>query len=192
MLFDEKIQVIIVGESSVGKTSIMTKYCTGSFTHQHLATAGLDYFTRDEKVESRIIRLKIWDTAGQEQFKSLTRNFYKNSDGAIVVFDVSNRNSFDKVQEWIQSIYDSANENVKLILVGNKIDLKREVSHDEGKKFADSYNLGYFETSAKENIGINEMIKKLLADILSNLKKSTDNFLINEENIKDTFGLCRC
>jgi len=114
--------------------------------------------------------VKIWDTAGQEQFKSLTKNFYKNSHGVVICYDVSNQKSFEKIQEWVNSIADNASTNIKMVLVGNKIDLTREVTKDEGKKLAENYKIPFFETSAKTDEGINECFRKLISDIIHEFK----------------------
>lgn len=191
MKFDEKIQLIIVGESSVGKTSLLYKYTQGVFTNQHLATVGLEYFTKEEKVEDKVIRVKIWDTAGQEQYKSLTRNFYRNSDGVIIVYDVTNKSSFEKVQEWVQSINDNTDKNIKMVLVGNKIDLQREVTTDEGKKLADFYKIPFFETSAKENTGISDFIRKIIADVLETYKPNTESIALDKTG-SNSNSKCKC
>ena len=114
--------------------------------------------------------MKIWDTAGQENFKSMTRNFYRTSNGVVLVYDVSNKSSFEKIQEWIQSIYDNSDEKIKIVLVGNKIDLPREVTTEEGRKLAEYYKIPFYETSAKENIGVREMMRKLITNVLDGFK----------------------
>jgi small GTP-binding protein len=155
----------------------------------------LDYFTKDENFgDNRVVRLKIWDTAGQEQFRSLTKNFFRNSDGAILVYDVNSRSSFEKVQEWMQSVLNNTNDNVKIALVGNKIDLKREVSYEEGKNFADLHKLFFFETSAKENIGIDKMIRTLTSEIIEVKSKiyPDEAFCIEKEKEKYKKYKCNC
>jgi small GTP-binding protein len=177
------------------------RYTQGVFTNQHLATVGLEYFTKEEKIDDKVIRVKIWDTAGkyenfnnfqnigQEQYKSLTRNFYRNSDGVIIVYDVTNKSSFEKVQEWVQSIIDNTDKNIKMILVGNKIDLRREVTTDEGKKLADFYKIPFFETSAKENIGISECVREIIVGVLESYKPKDKIQLENKDEVKSG---CRC
>ncbi len=137
------------------------------------------------------MRVKVWDTAGQEQYKSLTRNFYRNSDGVIIVYDVTNKSSFEKVQEWVQSINDNTERNIKMVLVGNKIDLQREVTTDEGKKIAEYYKIPFFETSAKDNIGIADFIRRLITDVLESNKPVTDNIKIDNTS-GSTSGRCKC
>lgn len=133
-------------------------------------------------MNDKLVRVKIWDTAGQEQYKSLTKNFYRNSDGVIIVFDVSERSTFEKVQEWIQSIedYTSNERNIQKILVGNKIDLPRQVTTEEGEKVGTSYNIPYFEVSAKENIGIENFMKKIIEDVVNNTSSAKKGVGLNE------------
>ena len=122
-------------------------------------------------INDKLIRVKIWDTAGQEQYKALTKNFYRNSDGVIIVYDVTNKSTFEKVQEWIQSIgeYTDSEKNIQKVLVGNKIDLPRQVTTEEGKKLSDMYNIPFYEASAKDNIGIEDFMKKIIGEVLENL-----------------------
>ncbi len=122
-------------------------------------------------INDKLIRVKIWDTAGQEQYKALTKNFYRNSDGVIIVYDVTNKSTFEKVQEWVQSIdeYTDSEKNIQKVLVGNKIDLPRQVTTEEGKKLSDMYNIPFYEASAKDNIGIEDFMKKIIGEVLENL-----------------------
>ena len=150
----------------------------------------MEYFTKEEKLEDKIIRVKIWDTAGQEQYKALTRNFYRNSDGVIIVYDVTQKSTFEKIQEWVQSIVDNTEKNIKMVLVGNKIDLPREVTTEEGKKLADFYKIPFFETSAKENAGITEFMRKIIAEVLESFKPNENLKL--ESNNTATSGKCKC
>ena len=122
-------------------------------------------------INDKLIRVKIWDTAGQEQYKALTKNFYRNSDGVIIVYDVTNKSTFEKVQEWVQSIdeYTDSEKNIQKVLVGNKIDLPRQVTTEEGKKLSDMYNIPFYEASAKDNIGIEDFMKQIIGEVLENL-----------------------
>ena len=122
-------KVVIIGDSNVGKTCLITRYVDEKFGDTQPTIGALHRMKSVNGVD-----LDLWDTAGQEQYKSLTRNFYRNSNGVIIVYDVTNKSSFEKVQEWVQSVYDNTERSIQMVLVGNKIDLNREVSTDEGKK----------------------------------------------------------
>ena len=166
------------------KHYITIRYTQGLFTNEHLATVGLEFFTKEQKVGDKVIKVKIWDTAGQEQYKALTKNFYRNSDGVIIVYDVPQKATFEKVQEWVQSIseYTDSEKNIQKVLVGNKIDLQRQVTTDEGKKLAEMYNIPFFEASAKESIGVEEFMTKIIGDVLANPDTRTKGIGLTEEN----------
>lgn len=191
MKLESKIQLIVVGESCVGKTSLLYKYSQGYFTQEHLATVGIEFFTKEEEINGRKIRVKIWDTAGQELYKSITKNFYRNSDGVIIVYDVTDRESFEKVQEWVQSISENTDteKNIQKVLVANKVDLTRKVTKEEGMKLAEKYNIPFFEASAKLDIGIKDFMTKILTDVLDNVsvdmsRVTLDQKLDNRKNKK--------
>ena len=189
-----QIQLIIVGESCVGKTSLLYKYTQGTFREQYLSTIGLEYFTSEENINGNNIKVKIWDTAGQEEYKSLTKNYFHNADGIIIVYDVSLKSSFDKVQEWINSIYEYSEKNIQKVLVGNKIDLEREVSKEEGEKIAESFEIPFFETSAKEDDVIKDIMKKIITDILNNkdLSKKGEKLSMYKNNNNNDNNNSRC
>ena len=135
--------------------------------------------------------MKIWDTAGQELYKSITKNFYRNSDGVIIVYDVTDRESFEKVQEWVQSISENTDteKNIQKVLVANKVDLTRKVTKEEGMKLAEKYNIPFFEASAKLDIGIKDCMTKILTDVLDNVsvdmsRVTLDQKLDNRKNKK--------
>ena len=172
MHYDKKCQLLIIGDATVGKTSILSRFSKNSFNSNYLATVGLDFFTKDEIFEGKIIRIKIWDTAGQERYKSLTKGFFRNAQGIIIVFDVTNLESFNSLKYWIQSIQnniDLEKNNIPAIIIGNKIDLpEREVKKDDGEKFAKEQKYEYFETSAKSGEGVSESIRFLVKTLFEN------------------------
>lgn len=140
------------------------------------------------------VRIKIWDTAGQEKNKSLTKNFYKNSNGVIIVYDVSNRSSFNTIQGWIESVYDNSAEDIKIILIGNKIDLEREVSTEEGKAIADKYHIPFYETSAKENTNIKQSILDLVSIILETQEPKKEGINLSDKKVEEenNSSICKC
>ncbi len=168
MNYDEKCQLLIIGDSTVGKTSMLTRYVENKFNSQFLATAGIDFFTKDEIFNNKKVRIKVWDTAGQERYKSLTNAFFRNAQGVILVFDVNKAETFENLKYWLQSINLSLGEKIEIkkIVIGNKIDLPREVSKEEAESFSRENGVTYFEASAKLNQGISEGIRFLAEDIL--------------------------
>ena len=186
MTYDEKIQIIMIGESGVGKTSLIRRYTNNIFNSNHLETIGIEFYNREERINNKIIQIKFWDTAGQEIFHSLTKNFYRKADGIIIVYDITNKESFERVQDWIKSVYDNTEtyKEIQMIIVGNKIDLEemREVRKEDGLKIGKYYEIDFFEASAKNAEGVNNFMLKIIGDILNN--KVNDRNTINIKNYK--------
>ena len=187
MTYDEKIQIIMIGESGVGKTSLIRRYTNNIFNSNHLETIGIEFYNREERINNKIIQIKFWDTAGQEIFHSLTKNFYRKADGIIIVYDITNKESFERVQDWIKSVYDNTEtyKEIQMIIVGNKIDLEemREVRKEDGLKIGKYYEIDFFEASAKNAEGVNNFMIKIIGDILNN--KVNDRNTINIKNYKN-------
>ena len=187
MAYDEKIQLIMVGESGVGKTSLIRRYTNNIFNSNHLETIGIEFFNKEERFNDKIIQIKIWDTAGQEIFHSLTKNFYRKADGIIIVYDITNKESFERVQDWVKSVYDNTDtyKEIQMIIVGNKNDLeeKREVSKEEGLKIGKYFEIDFFEASAKNSEGVRNFMIKIIEDILNN--KVNNRNTINIKNYKN-------
>lgn len=172
MNYDRTCQILIIGDSSVGKTSILTRYTNGTFKEEYLATVGLDYYSKDEIFNNKTINVKLWDTAGQERYKSLTQSYFKNAEGVIVAYDITNTESFDNLKFWINSIktnMENKNVFIPVIIIGNKTDMEesREIMIEDAKKFAEENKYKYFETSAKTGEGIDKAIRDLLNQILN-------------------------
>jgi len=166
---------IIIGDPSVGKSNILMKFAHNKFTDEYQATIGVEFGAKNIAFNSQIYRIQIWDTAGQENFRSITRAYYKNSVCALVVYDITSRESFEHVQNWIQDIKDQSPKTVLIVLVGNKVDLEenRVVSYDEGSEFAVKNGLIFEETSAKSGQGIEEVFLKSAKEIA---KKMEENY----------------
>ena len=172
MTYDEKIQLIMIGESGVGKTSLIKRYTNNIFNSSHLETIGIEFYNKEERINDQIIQIKIWDTAGQEIFHSLTKNFYRKADGIIIVYDITNLDSFEKIQDWVKSVYENTDsyKEIQMIIVGNKIDLEedRAVSKEEGLKIGNYFDIDFFEASAKNADGVRNFMIKIIKDILNN------------------------
>jgi Ras-related protein Rab-1A len=204
MNYDKKCQLLIIGDSTVGKTSILSRFANGTFNSNYLATVGLDNFTKDETIDDKNVRIKIWDTAGQERYKALTKGFFRNAEGIMIVYDVTNQESFENLKNWIQSIKDNMGndflERIPVVIIGNKIDSdEREIKTEDAESFCKQQNYPYFETSAKtgENIDntIRFLVKKVI-DVNSDNKEGNNgngNIKINteEHNKKEKSG-CGC
>lgn len=169
---DYSFKILTLGESCVGKTSILLRYTENSFIQTHLLTIGIDFKTKYITMNKKKIKLKLWDTAGQEKFRTLTQQYYKNADGILLIFDIKDRSSFDKIHSWMEQIqYNTPNNQMPIVLVGNKCDCKekeRTVKLEEMEKIANEYGVSYFETSALTNKNINECFTCLCELIVKN------------------------
>lgn len=157
-------KVVIVGKSSVGKSSIMLKFTDDRFTENYLTTIGVDFKFRSFKLKEEPFKLQIWDTAGQEKYQTITKTFYKGADAVIVVFDITNRNSFEEMANvWLTEVKSNCYGDVEVAIVGNKSDIenKREVSFQEANELAMSNNCTYYETSAKNGGNIEKVFFEL-------------------------------
>ena len=171
----EDIKVITLGNSSVGKTSFLMKYIDNSFTLTYTTTLGVDFKQKKIKLNGKDIRLRIFDTAGQERFKAVSVSFIKKADGVILIYDISDLESFEAVENWIKSIREIGKDKLPIILVGNKCDLsddKRMISLKEGQDKANEFNIPFYETSCKEGINIKEVFEKLIDDIIEKGNKN--------------------
>ena len=172
-------KILLLGDSAVGKSCLLLRYCENSFQESHLTTIGLDFRLKTVNLEDkRKIKVQIWDTAGEDRFRAITRNYYRGANGIILMYDVTDQKSFEHIRDWVEKIKEDAVEEIIIYLVGNKIDLnnKRIITNEEGKKLAAEYNIKYYETSVKNSIGVEEVF-------LSLIKEMDDLFL--EKNNKE-------
>ena len=173
--FDEKIKIMIIGETRVGKTSLISKYCKNEFSGgQYLSTIGIDFQIKNLEINSKKIRLQIWDTAGEERFRNIAKNYFQSSDGFLVVYDIANHESFETLDYWIEEIRANSQELSKMILVGNKCDKEKErkIQKEDGKAYAKKKQIKFYEVSAKDGTNVNEVFEILVKDILKSYSPS--------------------
>lgn len=183
--YDYIYKVLLLGDSAVGKTCFLLRYSDDCFTENHISTIGLDYRLKMITTENnKIIKMQIWDTAGQDRFRSITKNYYKGAHGIVLMFDVTNPSSFINIKNWLIQIKENTSEKVKIVIVGNKIDdeSQRKITNEEAKKLCEEYKLELFETSAKNNVGIVETFTYITNEIFKiNNGKDLDS---QDKNIK--------
>ena len=158
-------KIIFTGDIYVGKTSIINVLMGQKFNNDYEASIGVDFFSKTIKYKGKIIKLQIWDSAGQEKFRSLIPNYIRGSSLVFIVYDISNKKSFNNVNSWVNFVNNIENSNI--VIVGNKIDLenKREVTYEEGKKYCEENNFDFFEVSAKNDINLNNMLFSSVASL---------------------------
>ena len=161
-------KILTIGESGVGKTCVLRRFVENKFLKNHLATIGIDFKTKTLNINNQEIKLKIWDTAGQERFRNITTQYYKGADGIVLVYDVTDEASFEKIRDWMDQISSNTQrDEIGLVLLGNKCDMDpRVVTEDMGNKMAEDLKISYFETSALTGQGIKEAFEKLTRDIM--------------------------
>lgn len=178
--YDYLFKFILIGDSTVGKTCVLTRFVDGWFKTDSDPTIGVEFGSKVIKCKSGVtVRLQVWDTAGQESFRSITRSYYRGAIGALLVYDITNADSFDNLPSWLKDSLDATNQNIGLVLVGNKVDLEgeRQVDMNDAKEFAKENNLLFLETSAKNGQNIEKIFQILSEQILAKIEAG----LINPE-----------
>lgn len=156
-------KVVLLGEGCVGKTSLVLRYCENKFNDKHITTLQASFLTKKLNITGKRVNLAIWDTAGQERFHALGPIYYRDSNGAILVYDITDEDSFQKVKNWVKELRKMLGNEICLSIVGNKIDLDkdRHVSVEEAESYAESVGAKHYHTSAKLNKGIEELFLDL-------------------------------
>jgi len=172
--YDYQTKILLLGDSGVGKTCLLLRFCDDFFTPSLVATMGIDLKIKHVNLDNRTWKVQIWDTAGQERFRTLTRAYYKGAQGLLLVYDVTDETSFTNVRRWIRNIELHANQDVPIVLVGNKSDLGKDrvVSVERGKALAAECDLPFFETSAKSNVEVTKAFHALLGLIKKQMEKA--------------------
>ena len=190
-LTEIRLKLLILGDSAVGKTSMLLKYTDNFFPESHLATIGIEFKTKEIKFNDYLVHLKIWDTAGQEKFRAITKSYFRGSNGVIFMYDITKKETFKNVKDWIK---DSENNNFgfEKILVGNKIDLEqiREVELKDVEEWAGQKNINVLEISAKNGTNVEKCFNELIRLILENKSKQEilEKFGMNSQKEENTLN----
>ncbi|KAL3081490.1 hypothetical protein niasHS_008092 [Heterodera schachtii] len=161
---DYSFTVMLLGDSCTGKTCLLIRFKDNTFMNNNfISTVGIDFRNKLVELDGCKVKLQIWDTAGQERFRSLTASYYRDADALLLVYDVTNRNSFDNIRDWLAQVKEYAKDSVQLVLVGNKMDMssQRKVHADEGRRLAKAYNIDFMETSAKTGHNVHDVFAEL-------------------------------
>ena len=191
--FDLTLKIIIIGDSGVGKSCLLLKGIRNYYEEFYSPTVGFEFFSFNIRVNNINMKLQIWDTCGQEIYRSLVQNFYRNSSLAMIVYAINDRNSFNNIENWLNGIKDNSNPNIKVFLIGNKADLEdsRQVSLEESKQFSLDNGFDYFiETSAKTGVNAQKLFIQAAIELykmsqkLNNNNNQENNLIISNEDEK--------
>lgn len=182
-----QVKILTLGDSSVGKSSIILRYVNKKFIEVFQTTIGLDFKSKMLEYRGKTFELRIYDTAGQERFKAVSRQYYKNAEGIILVYDVSDRDTFLQIETWLGDLEQNKKKKAQIILVGNKIDLpNRKVDTSEAKNIADKYGVRYLEVSAKTGHNIDEIFNNILDLLIENYDfDETKSIKLSNKNDED-------
>lgn len=181
---------IIIGDTGVGKSCLLLQFTDKRFQPVHDLTIGVEFGARMITIDGRQIKLQIWDTAGQESFRSITRSYYRGAAGALLVYDITRRETFMQLEKWLNEARENASENMVIMLIGNKVDLdhKRAVTYEEGAEFAKANDLIFLETSAKTAANVEEAFVQTAQSIYKNIQKGKYNLSNEHHGIKVGVG----
>merc|ERR1712023_374956 len=156
--YDYLIKLLLIGDSGVGKSCLLCRYSEDIFNNKFITTIGIDFKIRTIELDGKKIKLQIWDTAGQERFRTITQAYYRGAMGILLVYDVTDETSFANIRQWVKNIEANAQDNVNKILIGNKCDMtdKKMVTYEQGESLAKEFGIQFFETSAKQNVKVEE------------------------------------
>lgn len=174
--YDYLFKLLLIGDSGVGKSCLLLRFADDTYTESYISTIGVDFKIRTIELESKTIKLQIWDTAGQERFRTITSSYYRGAHGIIIVYDVTEQDTFNNVKQWLQEIERYASENVQKLLVGNKCDLtaKKAVEFSAAKEYADQIGIPFLETSAKNATNVEQAFMTMAAEIKKHMGNQTN------------------
>lgn len=171
--YDYLFKIVLIGDSGVGKSNILSRFTRNEFCLESKSTIGVEFATRTLKVEEKTVKAQIWDTAGQERYRAITSAYYRGAVGALLVYDITKSQTFDNVQRWLRELREHADSNIVIMMAGNKSDLNhlRSVSSEDGMALAEREGLSFLETSALEALNVEKAFQTILTEIYHIISK---------------------
>ena len=187
---DLVFKILLLGDSEVGKSCFLMRYSENVFIENYITTIGLDYKLKTVKLDTgKTIKVQLWDTAGQDKYRTIAKNYYKGSHGILLLYDITKQSSFDNIREWVRDIKEEVSEKAIIFLIGNKIDIEdqRKISKEKGEELAEEFKIPFFEASAKSGENVDEVFKALynkICEIYGDLEKERGSKLIKKSKMK--------
>ena len=172
--YDMIFKIVLIGDSSVGKTNMLSRYISNEYDPNSQSTIGVELSTKNYKFDNDEVKVQLWDTAGQEKYRSITSSYYKGAQGCLLVYDITRKETFDNIDKWHSELKSAADNDINAILVGNKCDLEKErqITVEEAQKKAKLFNMAFMETSALNGANIEKAFNELVNSVYKNNKKS--------------------
>ena len=189
--YDYLFKLLLIGNSGVGKSCLLLRFSDDTYTNDYISTIGVDFKIKTVELDGKTVKLQIWDTAGQERFRTITSSYYRGSHGIIIVYDVTDQESFNGVKMWLQEIDRYATSTVLKLLVGNKCDLKdkRVVEYDVAKEFADANKMPFLETSALDSTNVEDAFLTMARQIKESMSQQNLNETTQKNEDKGNVNL---
>ena len=187
---DLVFKILLLGDSEVGKSCFLMRYSENVFIENYITTIGLDYKLKTVKLDTgKTIKVQLWDTAGQDKYRTIAKNYYKGSHGILLLYDITKQSSFDNIREWVRDIKEEVSEKAIIFLIGNKIDIEeeRKISKEKGEELAEEFKIPFFEASAKSGKNVDEVFKALynkICEIYGDLERERGSKLIKKSKMK--------
>lgn len=172
---DFLLKIVLIGDSGVGKTNVLSQFVRNQFNPDSKTTIGVEFATKTIRVDDKTVKAQIWDTAGQERYRAVTSAYYKGAIGAMLIYDITSSISFNGLHKWLRELRENSDDNIVIMLVGNKTDLavSRSITEQEGQKYADKEHLLFMETSAVSTTNVQEAFTTLISTILNQYKSTS-------------------